>query len=414
MNGKIIKANKINNTSINFYMIGCWGENRCDSKSGLFKVAKQMIIKHNKENKAKFVISMGDNLYIKYNDEKKPQNGTFRGGNNEDLNNIWKETWKKCFSKLKLPWLASLGNHSYKDSLTPDFFLNFKDKNWILPSHYWCYQLPLKNTSCAFIFLDTSVLVEYNSVPSKKIDKKIKDYIYKVQGWNKDPYNKNSIKNKKCNLKYNFPTIKKSKIKNMSQLGYCTIDKRFPAILPKGCKMNPMIISEEGNKYYKSKSNEPYTIPTNQFRWLKKTLDNIKNIDNIIIIGHHPIICHGHKEKEPIIFNNILYNDLYKKIIIPFNNKYNNIKAYICADEHNFQHLVDIKSNFNFIVAGTGGAHSDPIIITNTLKDNYNIKTLKTIDHVLGFLDIKIDKDNIKGQFINNKQKGKNRYKFII
>ena len=46
---------KLNN--LNFFMIGCWGENNCDERSGLRRVAEQMNKRYNIYQNYDFVIS---------------------------------------------------------------------------------------------------------------------------------------------------------------------------------------------------------------------------------------------------------------------------------------------------------------------------------------------------------------------
>lgn len=226
----------------------------------------------------------------------------------------FKEIWENNFfgeGKLNLPWYISLGNHAYSKHFCPNFLLSkhFVNRNWTLPSTYWS----MIRNKCLFIFLDTTMIAEY------------------------------------------FESEKKKK---------------------KG-KCSEMIIDDLKGKSVTMEVDDFMNVPMNpigQIKWFQNTLEKYEpdeNINHIIVIGHHPIIAHGHKEKNPCIISRGLYEIIYNDCIVEYNKltsisnkKY--IKSYFCADEHNFQHLTHTQSinegeniDFHFIVAGTGGAEND-------------------------------------------------------
>lgn len=227
----------------------------------------------------------------------------------------FKEIWENNFfgeGKLNLPWYISLGNHAYSEYFCPNFLLSkhFVNRNWTLPSTYWS----MIRNKCLFIFLDTTMIAEYFESKKKKKGKCSEMIIDDLRG----------------------------KSSTMGEDAFMNLP------------MNPI----------------------GQIKWFQNTLmkyEPDENIHHIIVIGHHPIIAHGHKKKNPCIISKGLYNIIYNECIVEYN-KYTStsnkkyIKAYFCADEHNFQHLThkqsigegeNIDFDFHFIVAGTGGADND-------------------------------------------------------
>jgi hypothetical protein len=106
-------------------------------------------------------------------------------------------------------------------------------------------------------------------------------------------------------------------------------------------------------------------------QWLTTTLENNKDTVKIVI-GHEPIFFYTHykeskKEKKEQASasakSTIDYVQLYKIL------KDNNVSAYMCADEHNFQWLYDRTNDINHLICGAspGGGGAD---VTNTFNDD--------------------------------------------
>lgn len=175
-----------------------------------------------------------------------------------------------------------------------------------------------------------------------------------------------------------------------------------------------------------------------------------KNITNVIICAHDPILTYRIKNKnespiqkrEPLLSNGLHFlNTLYN--IIPKANKY-----YLCADTHQYQKADIILGEHNITqyVVGTGGADCDMdniqpdddfknIPITNTNDDQLHLqyKLLETkksfgflhcttnIDNdelVFKFIDVKSCESKVKGRAktkrnkkIKSKTKTKRKYR---
>lgn len=112
----------------------------------------------------------------------------------------------------------------------------------------------------------------------------------------------------------------------------------------------------------------------NQKNFIQRSLSQLKENDNLIIIGHHPIT--GYKTKKSTVdlidspgepFIKMLYNDIHLDLI---NEKHININYYyLCADLHQYQignisvgKIGDTNNPNMFIkqyIVGTGGADLD-------------------------------------------------------
>lgn len=96
---------------------------------------------------------------------------------------------------------------------------------------------------------------------------------------------------------------------------------------------------------YKGDVMLPTDSAANMLIWLNRILEE-NNTYVPIVIGHHPIFGFGHKEKRSIIVQMEL-SSLYKLMID------HGAKVYVCADEHNLQHVYDSKNDFHMLICGS-------------------------------------------------------------
>lgn len=131
-----------------------------------------------------------------------------------------------------------------------------------------------------------------------------------------------------------------------------------------------------------------------QFDKINKILKVLGIKDNLILIGHHPIITYRSKNDNIVSEFNIDFIDFVYKLLF-FNNF--NIKNfyYLCADTHFYEHSnIYIKSNndnneilINQYIVGTGGADLDksgvinkPINIEINEKYSINFNRVQAIE----------------------------------
>ncbi len=129
-----------------------------------------------------------------------------------------------------------------------------------------------------------------------------------------------------------------------------------------------------------------------QERQLTKVLQENIDIQNIIIIGHHPIISAVSKKGINKITANNNFINLLKKLNTCFIGK--NI-YYLCADTHFYQYsIIDFNSEFsiNQFIVGTGGAEQDNIPVEPYII-NYEdlIYSIIVNQQKYGFLEIEIN-----------------------
>lgn len=162
---------------------------------------------------------------------------------------------------------------------------------------------------------------------------------------------------------------------------------------------------------------------------VEKLIPRISKIKNIIVIGHHPLMCFkmdenmkkdANKKTETLVFNELnklLFNSIYSRL-----KKNKNINYfYLCADLHQYQTgTVTIINNKNpndkmiikQYIVGTGGSQLETKEVDlSLLKSSNKIEKLDTItikyDNVhniatYGFLDcILTHEDNFKAKFIS-------------
>ena len=133
---------------------------------------------------------------------------------------------------------------------------------------------------------------------------------------------------------------------------------------------------------------------------------NLDQYNNVIMIGHIPILSVKEKSKGNIINcisnNNHLFTELFDLFISK------NIKKlyYVCADTHNFQHMVFKYKNLEIeqIISGTGGALLDTIkkcnitSLPSVIDDLYSFKLLD-FNPNFGYTMMDIKQNNINIEF---------------
>jgi hypothetical protein len=173
-------------------------------------------------------------------------------------------------------------------------------------------------------------------------------------------------------------------------------------------------------KCYEKIKHDPKHDPNMQLNQLiisdyNEMLNMVNNISfnqyhNIVMIGHIPII--SIKEKRYDNELNCILNSTYLfiKLLDIFINK--NVKKiyYVCADTHNFQHMIFNYKNLKIeqIVSGTGGALLDNIkecdvkITIPSIIKNITSFELLDYDSDFGYTSMNIDEltNNIKIKFI--------------
>jgi len=110
------------------------------------------------------------------------------------------------------------------------------------------------------------------------------------------------------------------------------------------------------NPIYEMKAYLKYTergesLQEGDMNELMEFIDNLPPSDRMtIVVGHHPFLTNRHKDKA----KKHTIDDRVRKIIALAD-------LYICADEHNLQHIV--KDDLNEFILGGGGGDPDTTII---------------------------------------------------
>lgn len=111
-----------------------------------------------------------------------------------------------------------------------------------------------------------------------------------------------------------------------------------------------------------------------EMKELEDFLENVPKSDLFtIVVGHHPLITNRHKEKGPVTRK---VEGISRKIADMSN-------IYVCADEHNLQHI--ITEGLNEFIIGGGGAKPD----TNILPDLPEETRFKHGFHGYGIFDVR-------------------------
>jgi hypothetical protein len=143
-------------------------------------------------------------------------------------------------------------------------------------------------------------------------------------------------------------------------------------------------------------------LRSEQNAWIARTIvEHVDNgMQNIIVMGHHPITGYKVKKDECILTElQEPFIDMWKNILNLIPPRINNI-SYLCADIHNYQESVIIfnshlKKPIHQYIVGTGGTELDAKkhincaerIFSKTSNDiiTYTLKTQLNAEH--GFLD---------------------------
>lgn len=103
--------------------------------------------------------------------------------------------------------------------------------------------------------------------------------------------------------------------------------------------------------------------------WIESVLNEISKEGIVFVTGHHPFFAYGHKHKR-LLIKNPEFDELYKLLI-----KYR-IKFYLCADEHNFQHIYDSDHDFHQIISG-GASFGDETFSMDRKTEPFDSKGIK-------------------------------------
>lgn len=317
--------------------------------SSTIHVLSDMMKNFNVKLAPTFAITTGDNYYNKFD-------GHEAVGIPEDTRKtINIDTGFANFDELKIPHFISMGNHDvedknvflheFKKSYT-DMTKDVADKtitfgNWILPSTCYAVQMETKNKEdkALFIFVDTNMFMIGESSGSFKSDKHIL-----------------------------YPSPFEIEDKKMAELN------------PEENKQMAYIKEKQGSI----------------LAWIEEKITETGDKMPIMVVGHHPFYCIGHKAKRPFL-NNVCDDDgkdgkggkdskggkdgkdskggkdgedkgsgnhLKKLYDILINN---GVKFYLCADEHNFQYIYDHINDFHQIISG-GASSGDEIESYNYVK----------------------------------------------
>lgn len=171
----------------------------------------------------------------------------------------------------------------------------------------------------------------------------------------------------------------------------------------------------------------------NSIKKIKKLHESRNDIYHILLVAHHPILAISHdemnkykkdkcknekhcvetnisqKKVSATVDNRAFLNDIHEIM------KREKIKFYLCADEHNFQHIVDVKSGIHQIVSGGASAgveipsfdktltfshmyDTEGYQIEGTSNEHFRAKMLLSAPHYVKF---DIDKNGIKFDVIS-------------
>ena len=128
------------------YLIGDWGARSALQR----KVAQAMSTLAQKDGSPLRIISVGDNIY---------PNGV------DSVNDpLWKSTFEDMYTQpgiADVPWIAVLGNHDYRKSITAQIEYSKKNPKWIMPDRYFVRTLTgSSGATIAVICLDTQMILQ--------------------------------------------------------------------------------------------------------------------------------------------------------------------------------------------------------------------------------------------------------------
>jgi hypothetical protein len=169
-------------------------------------------------------------------------------------------------------------------------------------------------------------------------------------------------------------------------------------------------------KYVDEKYTLIDSVKNDQLNFINSFVTSIKsnnNINNIIIIGHHPLAEFKIKKETMNLFtlsselNDILYNNIYNELKLRDINYY-----YLCADLHQYQSgniIINNDMKIKQYIVGTAGAKKDPIdqnSLFTTPQTKENIQYfMDEDDRILntnknGYLKCNTDGNNLNFNFI--------------
>ncbi len=126
---------------ISFIAIGDWGRQGSENQTA---VAEQMSV-WAMDNKANFVISLGDNFY---------ENGVTSTGDP-----LWRVSFEDVYTSqyLQIPWYAALGNHDYHGNVQAQIDYSKSSSRWKMPARFYAFTEKLDDGSTVlFVIMDTS------------------------------------------------------------------------------------------------------------------------------------------------------------------------------------------------------------------------------------------------------------------
>ncbi len=128
------------------YLIGDWGSRSKTQRT----VAEAMGALALQDGSPLRIISVGDNIYP-------------NGVDSVD-DPLWTSTFEDVYTQVGIkdvPWVAVLGNHDYRKSISAQIAYSKKNPRWIMPSQYFVQTLTgTSGATVALICLDTQMLLQ--------------------------------------------------------------------------------------------------------------------------------------------------------------------------------------------------------------------------------------------------------------
>lgn len=179
------------------------------------------------------------------------------------------------------------------------------------------------------------------------------------------------------------------------------------------------------SKYSSSGADIKQMLIDDQKEFIREAIGNITGVDNIILIGHHPLAQwklkkdkDGNKVMTYLIlnpaFNQMLFDEIYSKLN-------NSVKYYyLCADLHQYQPgdiIINGAMNIRQYIVGTGGAEFDKIVKKEipggdfVSQDNiqYRIDLSETRDKTNGYLKCTSPNNELLFEFVTAEMSGGRR-----
>ena len=364
---------------LNFIIFGCWNKYRCDldkpSKNGMSSVISYLL---NQEELPQFYIIAGDNYYptkLKKKQGKIFNINNFKSGFECILKLYYKIFQYRGYKAANQAIYMIMGNHDLQKEVNLYNINNINtNKNYSI-NYNELQQIP-KLPEC--IIIDEEMKYKYR--------------------FNFDKYFK---------LLYSEISNEPNTIILFINSMFYTDDKKeiFPCFLKyrhyleidnSEMSIDKIIDIEEKYIYY-----------------FASRLSKIYNFNNIIIVGHDPIISRRNKIKKPITYLN-KQGIHFLKLLYDLGNIQN--KYYLCADVHQYQECEIILEGIDIpikqYVVGTGGTDCDEECIelniletpeTTSQLNGSLIKSFRMIDcsRSFGYLKCEMNDNNLN--FIYNK-----------